>query len=93
MTYLHREAGRSQARRGPGRGTVLALALALCACATSRAALDRPEGDGAARGASSRELARAGLGALVLRSDGATAERRFAEAVRRDGKDPWARYG
>jgi cellulose synthase operon protein C len=93
MTSLHRDAGRSQARRGPGRGTVLALALALCACATSRAALDRPEGDGAARGASSGELARAGLGALVLRSDAATAERRFAEAVRRDGKDPWARYG
>jgi len=71
----------------------VAALLALSACATSRAPLDRPEGDAAARGASARELARAGLDALVLRSDGATAERRLAEAVRRDGRDPWARHG
>ncbi len=77
----------------PLRHIAIAALLALSACATARAPLDRPEGDAAARGASARELARAGLDALVLRSDAATAERRLAEAVRRDGGDPWARYG
>ncbi|GEJ59503.1 hypothetical protein [Anaeromyxobacter diazotrophicus] len=82
-------------QRGAGRcaGRALALLLALAACATARGPLDRPEGDAAARGASARALAQAGLDALLLRNDAATAARRIEAAEARDGADPWARLG
>jgi hypothetical protein len=74
-----------------GRARLMFLAaLLLAACATPLP-LDRPGAD--AGGASSRDLAVAGLRAWVLRGDPATATRRFDEALRRDASDPWARYG
>jgi hypothetical protein len=69
------------------------LLAALAGCAAARVPLDRPEGDAGAARASARELALAGLRAYVVRNDAATAVRRLEEATRRDGRDPWARYG
>ena len=69
------------------------LAVALGACAGARAPLDLPAGDASAGRAPARDLARAGLDAYVLRNDPATASRRVGAALRRDGRDPWARYG
>lgn len=75
------------------RALPLLLAVALAACAGAPVALDRPEGDAAAGDASPRALARAGLDALVLRNDAATAARRLDEAARREPRDPWAHLG
>ena len=76
-----------------GRTALLGLALALLACATARGPLDRPEGDAAARSASPRALARAGLDALLLNNDAATAARRLEAAAAKDREDPWAHLG
>lgn len=74
--------------RGPARLLALAAALAACAGPAARKEL----GDAEAATAPPAEVARDGFEAL-LRGDGAAAGRRFAEAVRRDPADPWARLG
>ncbi|HTP26411.1 MAG TPA: hypothetical protein VMK12_12230, partial [Anaeromyxobacteraceae bacterium] len=74
------------------RATGAALAVAmLSGCAAGLGSIDRAEKG--PRGASARELGRAGFAAYLSRNDGGTAEHRFAEAVRRDPQDPWARLG
>jgi hypothetical protein len=79
---------------GAGRAPALqAIALALLACATARGPLDRPEGDAAAKSASPRALARAGLDALLLRNDASTAARRLEAAAAQDRADPLAHLG
>ncbi len=65
------------------------LSLAL-ACA-GRTVYER--GEEVSSGASARELAGAGFHAWIARGDPGAAARRFAEAVREDGRDPWARLG
>ena len=70
-----------------------ALASLLAACATTGSPLERGAARAGSAGAPASALAAAGFHDWLHRGDAASAATRFAAAVERDGRDPWARLG
>ncbi|HEU4384498.1 MAG TPA: hypothetical protein VFR85_13510 [Anaeromyxobacteraceae bacterium] len=70
-----------------------ALFAFLAACATAGSPLERGAARATAAGAPASALAAAGFHDWLHRGDAASAAARFAAALDRDGRDPWARLG
>lgn len=78
-------------RAGPAAAAAL-LGL-LAACATTGSPLERGAARAASAGAPASALAAAGFHEWLHRGAATHAAARFAQAVERDGRDPWARLG